>query len=112
MLVAGTVYYIKELAKAYCRVADKLNKIADAIESGDTSASTNSNDDDFENLGKKLMSKKAQSCLPVRARAESGSGRHDAVRLFLMSHTRVFRVHHTRYTAHRASMGSSPGHEG
>ena len=36
--------------------ADKLNKIADAIESGDTSALENDNDDYFNNLGKKLMS--------------------------------------------------------
>jgi hypothetical protein len=37
MLVTGPVYYIKELAKAYYISADKLKKIADAIESGDTS---------------------------------------------------------------------------
>ncbi|MHC4134410.1 MAG: hypothetical protein ACYS0K_05445 [Planctomycetota bacterium] len=36
--------------------ADKLNRIAHAIESGDTSALENSNDDYFKNLGKKLMS--------------------------------------------------------
>jgi hypothetical protein len=55
MLVTGLVYYFQELAKAYYKAADKLNKIADAIESGDTSALENDNDDYFKNLGKKLM---------------------------------------------------------
>jgi hypothetical protein len=56
MLVTGLFYYFKELAAAYYKAADKLNKIADAIESGDTSALENDNDDYFKNLGKKLMS--------------------------------------------------------
>jgi hypothetical protein len=56
MLVTGLVYYFQELAKAYYKAADKLNKIADAIESGDTSKLESDNDDYFKNLGKKLMS--------------------------------------------------------
>ncbi len=55
ILVTGLVYYFKALAKAYYKAADKPNQIADAIESGDTSALENSNDDYFKNLGKKLM---------------------------------------------------------
>jgi len=55
MLAIGLVYYFKALAKAYYKAADKLNQIADAIESGDTSALENSNDDYFKNLGKHLM---------------------------------------------------------
>jgi hypothetical protein len=55
MLATGLVYYFKELAKAYYKAADKLNKIADAIESGDTSKLDESNDDYFKNLGKHLM---------------------------------------------------------
>ena len=56
MLATGLVYYFKELAKAHYKAADKLNKIADAIESGDTSKLDESNDDYLKNLGKKLMS--------------------------------------------------------
>ena len=50
------VYHFKGLAKAYHKAADKLNQIADAIESGETRALENSNDDSFKNLGKKLRS--------------------------------------------------------
>ena len=56
MLVTGLVYYFEELAKAYHKAVDKLNQIADATGSADTSALENSNDDYFRNLGKKLMS--------------------------------------------------------
>jgi hypothetical protein len=56
MLVTGLVYYFKALAKAYYKAADKVNQIADGIESGDTSALENSNDDYFKSLGKNLMS--------------------------------------------------------
>ncbi|MHC4550632.1 MAG: hypothetical protein ACYTEZ_17870 [Planctomycetota bacterium] len=55
MLVTGLVYYFKELAKAYDKAARKLNQIADAIASGDTSKLEESNDDYFKNLGQKLM---------------------------------------------------------
>jgi len=55
MLVTGLVYYFKELAKAYNKAADKMNAIADAIASGDTSALEKGNDDYFKQLGQHLM---------------------------------------------------------
>ena len=56
--------------------ADKLNQIADAIESGDTSALENSNDDYFKNLGKKLMTRRARPLQrgPARAPAPPPEG--------------------------------------
>lgn len=56
MLVTGLVYYFKELARAYYKAADKLSRIGEAIESGDTSKLESDNDDYFKNLGRKLMS--------------------------------------------------------
>ena len=55
MLITGLTAYFKELAKAYHVAANKLEAVAKAIETGDTTALDKNCNDYFRNLARHLM---------------------------------------------------------